>query len=60
MQPLGRKPINLPCKVDCHPPRPLVNWWEGCTPGANKSAARQQAKREIERAKAELDINTPD
>ncbi|KWU26304.1 hypothetical protein AS149_25265 [Burkholderia cenocepacia] len=47
MQPMGRKPVRFPGKRDCHPKRPLVNWWEVevATEGAKQE--RQQARRDI-------------
>ena len=28
MQPMGRKPVRFPGKVDCHPRKGYINWWE--------------------------------
>ena len=48
MQPLGRKPKRFPGKIDYHPRKGFVNWWEteGCD--ANKTAEKREARKEIE------------
>ena len=50
MQPMGRKPIKFPGKIDHHPKKGFVNWWESepCH-GENKKAERQQSKLEIKK-----------
>jgi len=47
MQPLGRKPVNFPCKVDHHPPRGYINWWQNCICTENKTAEKNKSKKEI-------------
>ena len=46
MQPLGRKPVRLPSKTDCHPPRGFVNWWENIV-GMSGKAFRRKSKIEL-------------
>lgn len=53
MKPLGRKQVQLgDAKVDCHPPKGYINWWEDIA-GMSNSAARAKQKQEIH---AELDV----
>ena len=50
MQPLGRKPIRPPWKIDHHPRRQRgwKNWWEvEINDGPNKTAEKEAAKKEI-------------
>ena len=47
-QPMGRKPYRNPAKVDNHPGRGWVNWWENCHTNANKTAAKRKAKTELQ------------
>lgn len=45
MQPMGRKPSRFPGKVDHHPGKGYVNWWEkGMATNENKKASRRKAK----------------
>jgi hypothetical protein len=45
MQPMGRKPSRFPGKVDHHPKKGYVNWWEkGMSTNENKKASRHKAK----------------
>lgn len=48
MKPLGQKPVRFPCKIDVHPKKGYVNWWEA-TGGndENKTAARREGKEEV-------------
>ena len=54
-QPMGRKPYRNPAKVDHHPGRGWVNWWEVDHEDANKTAAKREAQKEIE-----AEVNDPD
>ncbi|EEF25015.1 conserved hypothetical protein [Ricinus communis] len=47
MQPMGRKPVRFPCKQDCHPRKPLVNWWEVEIATEGKKTDRQRGRRAI-------------
>jgi hypothetical protein len=49
MWPLGRKPTRFPGKVDHHPKKGFINWWENifCDDGMKKTS-RQAAKKEIQ------------
>lgn len=48
MQPMGRKPVRFPSKVDAHPTAPYVNWWEAeISTDDKKKSERQQAKKDI-------------
>lgn len=50
MKPLGQKPCRFPHKIDYHPPKGWINWWEDqMSTFENKGGARQQAKRDIQR-----------
>lgn len=61
MQPLGRKALRFPSKTDCHPPRPLKNWWEvECGNHENKPAERQRSKRDIEVELVQIETGSTD
>lgn len=47
MQPLGRKPCRWPSKVDYHPQKGHLNWWEVELETASKGAARNADKQLI-------------
>ncbi len=49
MKPLGRKPVKFPSKVDHHPHKPDVNWWENNSNSANKTSDKQTSKKQIEK-----------
>ena len=50
MKPLGRRPIRWPGKVDHHPGKGWINWWESekHNPKENKALEKRQWKKEIE------------
>ena len=48
MQPLGRTPKRFPSKIDNHPPRGYINWWEEENDDGNKAKDKRMAKKEIE------------
>ncbi len=53
MQPMGRKPVKFPGKVDYHPRggRLNLNWWEvELGTSENKGGARRRAKMDAEKA----------
>lgn len=53
MQPLGRKPINFPCKIDFHFKKPYVNWWDSIGSEAKKTF-RQKSKLEVKALSTEI------
>lgn len=46
MQPLGRKKLKLPGKVDFHPKRGFMNWWETIV-NPSKAYDKRNAEKEI-------------
>lgn len=55
MQPMGRKKIRFPSKIDYHiHEKSVINWWEDVIQPSKKSE-RQKQKKEI---KKELECNT--
>lgn len=53
MQPLGRHPIRFPGKIDHHPQKEYVNWWEkDYVEDGNKAIQRRLDRKEIEEALA--------
>lgn len=47
MRPLGQKPTRFPSKVDCHPPKGHINWWETAMCTINKVAEKLTSKKDI-------------
>lgn len=57
-QPLGRKPSRFPTKIDYHPRKGYINWWEDeMSDNANKAAEKRKAKEEIKREMEEDDAD---
>ena len=51
MQPLGRKPSRFPTKVDYHPRKGYINWWENeMSTNDNKAAEKRECKEAIQKA----------
>jgi hypothetical protein len=48
VKPMGRKTFGWPNKVDCHPPKGYVNWWENLL-DVSKKRERREAKRQIQK-----------
>jgi hypothetical protein len=46
MKPLGREKVRFPNKIDRHPGKKFVNWWE-IIAQPSKKRARQNAQKEI-------------
>ncbi len=50
MRPMGRRKVKFPEKIDCHPKRGWLNWWEvEFNSDGNKKAERQMGKTEIKK-----------
>ncbi len=49
MRPLGRTPKRFPSKVDCHPGKGYINWWEEENDDGNKAKERERVRKEINR-----------
>ena len=48
MQPLGRKPSRFPGKINCHPKKPFINWWEvEISTDNKKKTQRQESKKAL-------------
>jgi hypothetical protein len=48
MQPLGRKPSRFPGKIDVHPPKGYINWWEKeIQAKLSKKTIKQNIEKEI-------------
>jgi hypothetical protein len=49
MRPLGRKPFKNPSKIDFHPPKGWINWWEAEVndESGNKAREKEKVKKEI-------------
>jgi hypothetical protein len=48
MQEMGLKKVRFPSKVDCHPPKGYVNWWEKEMKAKNGKA---RVRRELKNAR---------
>lgn len=49
MKPYGReKKVVFPGKMDCHPGKGYVNWWEKIADYLSRGAMKQKLKKEIE------------
>lgn len=55
MQPMGRRPVRFPGKIDHHPPKGSVNWWEAELSTESKKTERANGKKEIAKAMTESD-----
>ena len=55
MQPMGRKPTRFPGKIDHHPPKGSVNWWEVDISTESNKSERANGKKEIAEIMTELD-----
>lgn len=55
MQPMGRRPVKFPGKIDHHPPKGSVNWWEAELSTESKKTERANGKKEIAKAMTESD-----
>lgn len=47
MKPQGRRTVNFPNNIDCHPEKGYVNWWENMSVPSNKR----------ERSSVKLELN---
>ena len=55
---MGRRPIKFPSKVDCHPGKGCVNWWEAeCGNDSNKKSERQKFKKDTIAEQIDYEIN---
>lgn len=52
---MGRRPVRFPGKIDHHPPKGSVNWWEAELSTESKKTERANGKKEIAKAMTESD-----
>ena len=45
MKPMGRRTVKFPGKIDHHPPKGYINWWEYESSVPNKKRERQEIKK---------------
>lgn len=57
MKPLGRVPVRFPGKVDHHPGKGYLNWWEHGIDTANKARDTREWKKEAALILDTTDIN---
>ena len=61
MKPLGRRPSRFPGKVDHHPGKGWINWWEADDAYGSNSENKARDKREWQQqVKKELDDEDSD
>ena len=60
MKPLGQRPNRRPGKVDHHPGKGWINWWEAEGYGSNNENKAREKREWQHQAKKELDDDQSD